>query len=206
MKIIRILPLVLIFAVSSCTNPSDRKKINELESKVAKLDSLKNELLVENEMLKENLLQYESAEAEKNRIEKERLEKLRKASQGLVLDDKVQVITVKTGFDPYHNYDNLWLPSIAIMFQNISESDIDDFIEVRAVFINNTTGEQLAEDNTYLCSSSGPFISGTKKQIRLQSSVGWYAVQNQNVSVKISIEDDAFKTYKIKNEEFDGRI
>ena len=128
MKIIRILPLVLIFAVSACTNPSDRKKIDELESKVAQLDSLKNELLAENEMLKENLLQYESEQAEKNRIEKERLEKLRKTSQGLILNDKVQVVTVKTGFDPYHNYDNLWLPTIAIMFQNISERDIIDFI------------------------------------------------------------------------------
>jgi len=206
MKIIRILPLVLIFAVSACTNPSDRKKIDELESKVAQLDSLKNELLAENEMLKENLLQYESEQAEKNRIEKERLEKLRKTSQGLILNDKVQVVTVKTGFDPYHNYDNLWLPTIAIMFQNISERDIIDFIKVRAVFIDNKTGEQIAEDHLYLCTSSRPFVSGTKKQISLKSSVGWYAVKNQNVSVKISIEDDAFKTYKVKNAEFDGRI
>ncbi len=196
---------ILLFAVS-CTNSADKKKIKELETENAILDSIKTELLTENEMLKENLSKYENEKAKEVRVEKERLEKLKKASQGLILNDKVQVVTIKTGFDPYHNKDNLWLPAITLMFKNISKGDINEFIKVRAVFINNSSGEQLAEDYEYLCTGSRPLVSGVKKQITLQSSVGWYAVQNQNASVKISIEDDAFKTYKIKNREFRGRI
>lgn len=206
MKTSNILIFVVLCTVISCTNPADKKKIKKLETKVAVLNSLTSELLAENDMLKENLSEYENEKAGAIKAEKERLEKLKKASQGLILDDKIQVVTVKTGFDPYHNTDNLWLPAITLMFKNISKGDINDFIEVRAVFINNTSGEQLAEDYEYLCTNSRPLITGTKKQITLQSSVGWYAVQNQNVSVKISIEDDPFKTYKIKNREFRGRI
>jgi hypothetical protein len=206
MKVLHVLSVAILLFAISCTNPADKKKIKELATENAILDSLKTELLAENKMLKENLSKYENEKAEEIQAEKERLEKLKKASQGLILNDKIQVVTVKTGFDPYHNTDNLWLPAITLMFKNISKGDINDFIKVRAVFIDNSSGEQLAEDYEYLCTSSRPLISGTKKQITLQSSVGWYAVQNQNVSVKISIEDDPFKTYKIKNTEFRGRI
>lgn len=205
-KEIRILFIALLTILISCSSPSDKQKILDLKEKVAVLDSIKLELISENENLKRNLLIYEDEKARETKEEKARLEKLKKVSQGLVLDDKVQVVTVKTGYDPYHNMDNLFLPAITLMFKNISNSDISDYIKVRAVFINNTSGEQIAEDYEYLCTNSAPLIAGIKKQITLQSSVGWYALRNQNVSVKISIEDDPFKTYKIKNREYRGRI
>ncbi len=98
------------------------------------------------------------------------------------------------------------MPAITLMFKNISDGNISDFIKVRAVFIDNSTDEQLAEDYEYLCYDSKPIMTGTKKQITLQLSVGWYAVQNQNVSVKVSIQEEPLNVYKIKNREYRGRI
>ena len=198
--------LLLVIILVGCSSPEDKKKIKELEVEVLQLDSLKNELISENEELKERVMSFENIEAEANEKEKIRLDKLRQSSQGLVLDGKVQVVTVKTGFDPYHNSSDLFLPAISLMFKNISKTDINDFIKVRAVFIDNSNGEQIGEDYTYLSTSSKPFSVGTKKQITLKSSVGGSFVQKQNVSVKISIEDDAFKSFKIKNREYRGRI
>jgi hypothetical protein len=116
------------------------------------------------------------------------------------------VVNFETGFDPYHNSDGLWLPAIAIMFKNVSNEDISEIVEVKAIFINNTTAEQISEASTLLSASSKPFLTGTKKQITLQSSVGWTAVQDQNVSVKIMIENRKYKSFKISNQEFNGRI
>ena len=187
--------LILTF----CSSPEDKKKISELEEEV-------QNLITENDELREYLKEFETKNAQAIEAEKQRLEKLSKASQGLAYNDKIQVTTAMTGFDPYHNRDNLWLPTIALMFKNISNSNIRDYVEVRAVFIDSSNGEQLAEDFEYLCTGKRPFSKGTKKQISLSSSVGWYAVKNQNVTVKISIDKSPFKTYKIKNREFSGRI
>ena len=206
MRQITVILSFTIFTLLSCINPADKKKVKDLECKVVILDSIKNELLIENEELKKSLTKYEDEKSKTLNEENVRLEKLKETSQGLILNNKVQVVKVVTGFDPYHNQDNLWLPSIALMFNNISESDINDFIKVRAVFIDNSSGEQIAEDYEYLCTNSRPLTKGVKKQITLHSSFGWYAVQNQNVSVKISIEDEPFKTFKINNTEFSGRI
>lgn len=189
--------LFLIFTF--CSSPEDKKKIIKLTEEV-------ESLIAENEELREYLKEFEAEKAQAIESEKQRLEKLRKTSQGLAYNDKIQVITVMTGFDPYHNRDNLWLPTIALMFKNISNANITDYVEVRAVFINNSNGEQLAEDFEYLCTGTRPFSKDTKKQISLNSSIGWYAVQSQNISVKISIDKSPFKTYKIKNREFSGRI
>ena len=206
MKKISILFVLILMLFASCSNPADKKRIKELEEENALLDSIKNELLNENKTLKEELSKFEKEKAAAIEAEKERIEKLRKVSQGLILNDKVQIVTAQTGFDPYHNTDNLWLPAITLMFKNISNDDITDFIEIRAVFIDNSSGEQLSEDFDFLCTNSRPLVSGTKKQITLESSVGWYFVKNQNVSVKISINKEPFKTYKIINREFRGRI
>lgn len=184
------LSLILLFGF--CSNPNDKAKIKELSNKVAKLDSINNILLYEKE--------------HKADIEKQRLDSLKKMSQGLVLNGRIQVVNFATGFDPDHNNDGLWLPCVTLMFKNVSNDDLISFIKVRAVFINNTTSEQISEDYEFLCTDSRPFLSATKKQITLESKIGWYAIQNQDVSVRISIEKEQFKTYKIANQYFSGRI
>ncbi|MDD3773116.1 MAG: hypothetical protein PHC38_10745, partial [Weeksellaceae bacterium] len=138
----------------------------------------------------------------KNQVE---IIKQKNQSQGLLYNGSIKVVTTKTGFDPYNN-DKLWLPCITLMFENVSNNTIDEMIEIKAIFIDNSKKEQLSEDYQLLTTSSRPFISQTKKQITLKSNVGWYFVDKQDVSVHIFVDNVKYKTYKIKNEEFSGRI
>jgi len=162
-------------------------------------------LRAENDSLRNLLLVYQQKELQEKQNAKEAFEKEKKSSEGIILNGQIKVVKTASGFNPY-NSDNLWLPEITIMFKNISGSNIKDLIQVKGIFINNSTGEQISEATDFLCSSSGPFIKGTQKQISLKSSVGWTAGVNHNVSVIIYIEDEEFKTIKIKNREFTGRI
>jgi len=43
-------------------------------------------------------------------------------------------------------------------------------------------------------------------QIQIRSSVGWHYLSEQDVSVKLYINDKYLKTVKIDNREFDGII
>lgn len=120
---------------------------------------------------------------------------------------KISIDQIQTGFDPY-NPDNLWLPTVAIEFKNNSDEDIKESAKVTAIFVDKIKGEQMATDFEYLSSDFGSdiFLGGTKKQITLKSTVGWYAVQSQNVIAKIYLNDSLIKTVKINNQEFNGRI
>lgn len=188
--------LVMLFAIiiTSCQNnnkPQDVKETPEYRQLLAENDSLKK-------MLEPIINQQQKEKAN---------------SKGIVYNGKISIIKIETGFDPYHNSSNLWLPCVAIKFKNISSQDISKLILVSAIFIDNSKGEQIGSSEISLVSSSDMFISGTTKQINLSSSIGWYAVQNQDVSVKIYMEDysnnskkELVQTLKISNAEFDGMI
>lgn len=123
------------------------------------------------------------------------------------LEQQISIVKVVTGFDP-NNSDNLWLPCLVIEFKNISSADIRSDIKVSAIFVDNNKDEQMSSDFQFLSSDFGSdlFLSGTKKQIKLNCTIGWYALQNQNVSAKIYLNDSLVRTVKIDDQEFDGMI
>jgi hypothetical protein len=127
-------------------------------------------------------------------------------SKGLIYFGKISIVEIETGFDPYHNSSDLWLPCVAIKFKNISNQDINDLIKVTTIFIDNSEGEQIGTDYNYLTSKTEMLICGTTKQMRFSGSTGWYGIQNQNVTAKIYIEDELVKSLKVNNKEFDGMI
>jgi len=74
----------LLVIVFSCSLPADKKKIQDYENKIQNLeeeitmlDSIKTELIAENEELKEALFRYQSENDKKLKAEQARLERLR---------------------------------------------------------------------------------------------------------------------------------
>lgn len=186
-KILIIGLMLLAIAITSCQNklkPQDVKETPEYKQLLAENDSLKK-------MLAPIINQQQREKAN---------------SKGLVFNGKISIVKIETGFDPYHNSSNLWLPCVAIKFKNISNQDINDFIKVTTIFIDNSEGEQIGTDYSYLTTESKMLINGTTKQMKFSSSTGWYAVQNQNVTAKIYVDDELVKTLKVENREFDGMI
>jgi hypothetical protein len=195
-KLLYFLPLI---ALISCNDISTLENENEKLKKQLTEIKLENDSLVD--IIRGLLILNEELE-NKKQVE---ITKQKNQTQGLLYNGSIKVVTTKTGYDPYNN-DKLWLPSITLMFENVSNNTIDDMIEIKAIFIDNSKKEQLSEDYQLLTTSSRPFISQTKKQITLKSNVGWYFVDKQDVSVHIFVDNVKYKTFKIKNEEFTGRI
>lgn len=139
-----------------------------------------------------------------NKIKEYKFDK--NGSKILPPSEKLKIISIQTGYDPYHNMSNLFLPCIAVKFQNNSGKDINDFIKVTAIFIDNSKNEQIATEYSFLTSNSEPFLNGASKQIRLASERGWYAVQNQDISVKLYLGDELIKTLSVDKREFNGMI
>jgi TonB family protein len=140
----------------------------------------------------------------------EKQQKAKANSIGLIFNGKVSIVQIESGLDPTHNESHLWLPCVAIKFKNISNQDINDFIKVTVIFINNSNGEQIGTDSRYI--TTDMFVSGTNKQLRFSSSIGWKVVSNRNITAKIYVhesynaKDKLVKTIKVNNKEFDGMI
>ena len=100
----------------------------------------------------------------------------------------------------------MWLPCVAIKFENISNNDIKEYIKVSAIFIDNNKNEQIGSDLAFLASSSESLLSHTSKQLSLTSGSGWAYFVNKSVTVKIYVGDEFVKSLKISNNEFDGTI
>jgi len=151
-------------------------------------------LIAENDSLRKALEPYD----------KQR-EEIISNSKGLILNGKISIQSIETGF--YVSYSGgIFRPIIAMKFVNISGRDIKESVQIKGIFIDNKTGEQLDDDSAYLISYGDLFINGANKQIKLECSLGWNFLSEQDVSVRLYINDNILQTMKIKNEEFYGRI
>lgn len=136
----------------------------------------------------------------------EQQEKEKKSSKGLIFNDQISIKRIEAGYNP-HNSEGIWVPCVAIMFKNISNRDIAQYIKITVIFINNTKEEQMDTDYQYLATSSRIFISGTTKQLPFSSSTGWYgATRGLDVTARIYVDDELVLTKKIPTGEFDGMI
>lgn len=174
--------VVLILSFFSCQN------VQQTSAEYTKL-------LVENDSLKKILEPFVKEQ-----------QKAKANSNGLAYDGQISIDKIETGFDPYHNSSDLWLPCVAIKFKNISNRDINDYVKVTAIFIDNSNAEQIGTEFIFLATPDKLLLSGTTKQITLSSSIGWSAVQNQSVTAKIYVNNELIKTLNIEKREFDGMI
>lgn len=74
------------------------------------------------------------------------------------------------------------------------------------IFINKATGEQIYEGTETLCDTYQPLAGGLVKQINKRTDVGWSAVKDQQISVRVYIRDTFWKEFKIDNNTYEGRI
>lgn len=179
--------LLFGIAITLCISKSKQHNIKETHEY--------RQLLAENDSLKKLL---------KPIIEQQQEDEAN--SLGLIMNGKISIVQIETGYDPYHNNSNLWLPCVTIKFKNISNQNITDFKQITAVFIDNSKGEQIGSSTEYLSAKPSVFVSGTSKQINFYSSTGWYAIPDHDIIAKIFIGEELITTYNIEKKEFDGLI
>lgn len=90
-------------------------------------------------------------------------------------------------------------PVVILKLKNSSERDDDSYSEIRVVFINKTTGEQIGSDVEFF---PRIFVSGTTTQISLGSPVDYTATFDgsgipRNIEAKVYCNDDYLETIKI---------
>jgi hypothetical protein len=104
------------------------------------------------------------------------------------------------------NSDGLFLPAITIEFKNNSSEDLNTQVELKYVFINKKTSEQIYENTRIFAASYLTLVGGLTKQITESSDMGWYALKDQEVSVRIYVNDTFWKEFSIENSTYEGRI
>jgi FtsZ-binding cell division protein ZapB len=201
-----------IFLLSSCNMDSfdigknsetiDSLRIENAALK-AKNDSLKAELAY---VAKLNQKIYKERETVKEELNSLKKKYNIRSSEGDPLGNyNLKLTRAKTGY-VYSNYDALFLPAITLEFKNTANIDLTQRVYLKYIFINKATGEQLYEGTKEYSDSYNPVAGGLVKQITKRSEVGWSAIRNQKVSVRVYVRDQFWKEFNIENETYEGRI
>jgi len=119
-----------------------------------------------------------------------------------ILYGKIQIEKISTGF--LHRYSDIFAPCIALKIKNISNGELRENIKISSVFLDNKTGEQIADDYSYVRT----FIQDATMQIRMWSSTGFSisTINDKDISVRLYVNDKYLQTIKIQNIEFDGDV
>jgi len=94
------------------------------------------------------------------------------------LDLGIGVLDIKTGYYP----SNLWYPSAIVKFQNNSNKNISEYLKAKAIFIDNSTNEQIGAHNKYLSTTNETFTKGTSLRKQFKSDLG-YRGSTQNLNI-----------------------
>jgi hypothetical protein len=183
--------------MSSCNSQNSRLKSPNFQAEFDSLKSTNETLVLKNDSLMNAL----------NTIKKKYgLDKpVNNESDKLLLNFKLGLTKVKTGYI-VSDYENLFLPAVTLEFKNLSQNDLEDDVTLDAYFINNNTGEQLSTDFNFFTDKHTVLMGGMSKQVTLNSKIGWSAIQKQDISVRLYINKQFFKLYKIENTEYFGRL
>lgn len=180
---------------------------NNINDEIAYLkavnDSLKAELAYVAE-LNENI--YQEREAVKQELSSLKKKYNIRSQDGDPLTPlNLSMTRSKTGY-LWMNSDGLFLPAITIEFKNTSSEDLNTQVVLKYVFINKKTSEQIYENTRIFASSYETLVGGLTKQITESSDMGWYALKDQEVSVRIYINDTFWKEFSIETSTYEGRI
>jgi hypothetical protein len=183
----KIVLLAVLIAITSCNPKNSEPKLSDLQEKY---DSLEHEY---------NILvhKYDSLiilnPVKKNLIDE---------SDKVLSKYNITINRAKTG---YILQEDLFLPSITIELKNLSQNDLKERVIFKAIFINNTTSEQLSDKIEWFCTESSPFLGGLTSQFTLSSSIGFRGGR-PNVSVRLYVNNEYINQYKIKDTEYFGRL
>lgn len=193
----KIFILSVLIVMSSCNSQNSRLKSPNFQAEFDSLKSTNETLVLKNDSLMNAL----------NTIKKKYgLDKpVNNESDKLLLNFKLGLTKVKTGYI-VSDYENLFLPAVTLEFKNLSQNDLEDDVTLDAYFINNNTGEQLSTDFNFFTDKHTVLMGGMSKQVTLNSKIGWSAIQKQDISVRLYINKQFFKLYKIENTEYFGRL
>jgi hypothetical protein len=121
--------------------------------------------------------------------------------------ERLELVKYETGFYEYkdfNSYQLLYQPMVIMKWKNISNEPLSEKIEMEAIFIDNSKGEEWSKSSDYFQGySDAPLQPGLSRQSSLQSSVGFtskYGIYNADISCQIFINKKLYKTVKIKND------
>lgn len=121
--------------------------------------------------------------------------------------EQLELVEYKTGFYEYRDrdhYELLYQPIVIMKWKNISDEPLVESIKMKAVFIDNKKDEEWSNTSRYFHDySDAPLQAGLSRQLDITSSVGftsYLGIENANISCQIFINDQFYKTVKIKNE------
>lgn len=120
--------------------------------------------------------------------------------------EKLECLKIKTGYYLSQSlYNSLFVPMVQMKWKNVHDEPLEKSIKIKAVFIDNNKGEEFGEGSDYLQGfSDAPLQPNLIRQSVVESGVGWTSiigVRNANISCQLYIEDELWKTLKIRNVE-----
>jgi hypothetical protein len=187
--------LSIILANSSCNSDNNRMNSTQLREKLDSLQEAKDKLEHKYDSLTKiiDITKNEnkpsiSLTEEENRV----LSKF-----GLTLTK------IKTGYIA-PEFDQSFYPAVTVELKNISSNDITESNTFSFAFINNKTGEQLYTNIKIFTSDNDILVFGLKKKVTMQSFIGWGAIKNQDISVRLYLNNQFLLQCKIDNREYDG--
>jgi hypothetical protein len=189
----KIILLAVLLVMLSCNS----KNLPDLKTKY---DGLKREYFKELK-INDSLIQVLNSLKKEYGLDKQVIDE----SEKLLSRYKLALTRVKTGYY-VSEFENLFLPAITLEFRNLSQNDFQDNVVLDVYFINNKTGEQISTDYNFFANSSTVLMGGLTKQVTLKSKIGWNVIPKQDISVRLYINNQFFKLYKIENTEYFGRL
>ena len=202
---------ILLLSCDSIPNDQESKNnlvIDSLENEIKSLELLRDSLLQELvyvAQLNENIYQEREAALKELNALKKKYKIGSSSSSNPLAKYNLELTRSKTGY-VYSTPDALFLPAITLEFRNKTNVDLNERVYFKYLFVNKKTGEQLHESMETFCDSYSSLAGGLVKQITERSEVGWYAIRDQDVSVRVYIRDVFWKEFQIETSTYQGRI
>lgn len=117
--------------------------------------------------------------------------------------DQLKIIITRTGYFP----SNVWKPCIELSIQNITNTTINDYVDLKVIFRDLDSGEILGEPATKIISGYQPLEAGaTRSNSVFMPFLGIEGATNKmadkNVKAEIYIEDGFVEEIRIENKSF----
>ncbi len=118
--------------------------------------------------------------------------------------ESLELVQYKTGYYEYNDYnkgERLYQPIVILKFKNISGKPLKEEVVVTGVFTSNN--EEWSQESFYFQRTwETPLQPDISRQLSVKSDVGWTnpaGVGRANISCKILINGEVYKTIKIAN-------